>query len=1283
MKKRILATLLAALMMVSLLPTTVFATEEQKGAFDAALPQAIVDEKTINDEFLKEYSLTNGCGVADLGSVDQGDSSAIMAAVENPNMYAYPECAYLFTATEEESKSYNYDYDIWYADYTVSFDQAVAKDSLGLYGSYGGYLNLGFLAPFEVPADSVMPLLASVAGSPWTYGAIKDLVSTFLCGAFNLSEENIGTTMTVQLCLFNPDPSEGFNMADSSTWTGTIYNPKTDETVPEQVNVIVIEEIEYTFEKVGTLVDRAANNDEFVCAGIAQKNNSIPKGSYKVSSGLTEVTTDNGDQVDQATAYFAKAVAKIGTTKYATLEEAFNAAQDGETVQLLANLEKTKTTFSKSGMTVTLDLNGYTVSGVAYNAGNGSYTVSIPITVKAGTLIIDDTKGNGKIVAKEDTTYGGNYALYLFGGNAVINNGTLESNKCAVLELGNSLLTVNGGKIVANGTDTQYVQAINNMSASLVINGGEIESNGKALFAQNDKAEVNGGYFKGTVECKTYKPLKGGYYTMDVSAFVADGYACVENTDENKDTYDYKVVPEVTYVAQITVDDETTKYATLAAAIAAVPTNGTETTITMIGDDTYADNANMTIAAGQNIVLDLNGKTVTGKNLNMSTWAFLTNNGTLEITDTSEGKAGKITSCTVPETDGFAGHYTVLNKNVMTLTAGMIEETSEKVGGGNNLKWALRNEASANQTVSLTINGGSVVGEYNAVSNYVYDNTSTCNVTVNGGYIATNGRFSPMTVQIASSTTPNTNVTITGGEFKVLNTRNTNANGNAIIYCDDQAHKVTDTGNLKFSVTGGKFDTVNTAMLVQFEDFQSNVVTPTGYVSGGYFHVAIPATEIAPGYECINTPETDPNHDAYPFMIGAKKVVVETPADVKVTDSSGTEITGQDKETVKEKVSQIVDEIAANTAATAEGSTNIVEVFAPTAGEAPKMAVEGTVAEFALKKNDGAELTKIEVTSEDTLQTVAEKAAKEVFQEETKPTLEDKDISQRINIKLTAVTTTKTEMQTQQTITENGVTFDVKPIATVTKGDESFEMIIPNELIKDHPITFRLPLDERFNKVEYVTVKHESDEESIYAVQGAENQRYVELSSDHFSIFTVKGASVNLDEYDFVKYELSAAPTISTPGTYRAVYQKKDESKELVYSDTKSVSFKDWYLRTSVQYWTKYVKGDKCDVRFVSMLGENLAQYRKAGFHVWIEGVEQADLETTVAYRSYKADGDEINISKYSNSKDYFFLMNTQFGKEVDKNKNITVQAYVELMDGSVLEGRKVSFKISQFTGIS
>jgi hypothetical protein len=57
------------------------------------------------------------------------------------------------------------------------------------------------------------------------------------------------------------------------------------------------------------------------------------------------------------------AVAKIGEDEYATLQEAFAAAQDGDTITLQANCPETPQLTLNNGYEVTIDLSGHTISG--------------------------------------------------------------------------------------------------------------------------------------------------------------------------------------------------------------------------------------------------------------------------------------------------------------------------------------------------------------------------------------------------------------------------------------------------------------------------------------------------------------------------------------------------------------------------------------------------------------------------------------------------------------------------------------------------------------------------------------------------------------------------------------------------------------------------------------------------------------------------------------------------------------------------------------------------------
>lgn len=116
------------------------------------------------------------------------------------------------------------------------------------------------------------------------------------------------------------------------------------------------------------------------------------------------------------------------------------------------------------------------------------------------------------------------------------------------------------------------------------------------------------------------KPTRAGYKF--------DGWF-TESTGGTQITENEIITDDVTYYAHWTetnaaeVNGKT--YKTLASAINSVPTDGTETVIKIINDTSE----NVTVKAGQNIVFDIEGCTLSNTNTN----AVITNNGTVTITN--------------------------------------------------------------------------------------------------------------------------------------------------------------------------------------------------------------------------------------------------------------------------------------------------------------------------------------------------------------------------------------------------------------------------------------------------------------------------------------------------------------------------------------------------------------------------------------------------------------------------------------------------------------------------
>jgi len=139
-------------------------------------------------------------------------------------------------------------------------------------------------------------------------------------------------------------------------------------------------------------------------------------------------------------------VAKIGDNGYDTLQDAFDDAVEGDTIQVLKNIEGlTATVNTSADESVTLDLNGYTISS------NDQYT----LTVKGGLTVTDTSAGKtGSIVSVSTKTYSA--AIFSNGGtkSITVNAGTIQSKVYGIYTNGLSAsVTINGGTVIG---ESQY-----------------------------------------------------------------------------------------------------------------------------------------------------------------------------------------------------------------------------------------------------------------------------------------------------------------------------------------------------------------------------------------------------------------------------------------------------------------------------------------------------------------------------------------------------------------------------------------------------------------------------------------------------------------------------------------------------------------------------------------------------------------------------------------------------------------------------------------------------------
>lgn len=229
-------------------------------------------------------------------------------------------------------------------------------------------------------------------------------------------------------------------------------------------------------------------------------------------------------------AMFATAASAVTVT---TEEELRTAVTSSQTVTLGADITLSdEALIVTNGLTVTLDLNGYTLS----RSSETSDTIYAIRVRESATLTINDSTGNGSI---ETTTTGNQsgrcieigYDGSVNGGTVVMNGGTLiadyrEPNGSvygghAVRVVGNkdyndrttsieSVFRMTGGKIQA-GMAGVFVYGL---TATAIIEGGEIDSYGYGITGNGTNSSTGGNYGGTVIE------ISGGTVTSQMASAI-------------------------------------------------------------------------------------------------------------------------------------------------------------------------------------------------------------------------------------------------------------------------------------------------------------------------------------------------------------------------------------------------------------------------------------------------------------------------------------------------------------------------------------------------------------------------------------------------------------------------------------------------------------------------------------------------------------------------------------------------------------------------------------------
>ena len=337
--------------------------------------------------------------------------------------------------------------------------------------------------------------------------------------------------------------------------------------------------------------------------GITKNEN----GSFTAAAGMTAQILDKDGNSVKA---------------YSTLAEAVAAAEDGQTVRLLADVEQNaQLAIDKS---ITLDLNGKTIKNTADIWGDNANAI---LSIKNGAKVT--ITGNGTIAAKENDCY----TINVVNGDLTIENGTFVGN-ISVVQVQKGSLTINGGAFSllqkmtdGKGENRYLINCIDNAYAD-----------GSATVA------ISGGTFVG------FDPNVSPEQKVDgkTSSFAAPGVGITKNENGS-----FTAAAGMT--AQILDKDGNSvkAYSTLAEAINAAQDGQTVRLL--------ADVAESSIKVNANITIDLNKMTVTGS---FVTYGEVTiQNGTIDVPDGKTNYAyGKLTLADVDIT-GKAASSSLLSVN--------------------------------------------------------------------------------------------------------------------------------------------------------------------------------------------------------------------------------------------------------------------------------------------------------------------------------------------------------------------------------------------------------------------------------------------------------------------------------------------------------------------------------------------------------------------------------------------------------------------------------------------
>ena len=728
----------------------------------------------------------------------------------------------------------------------------------------------------KVTSNATRVFRATTSNTEITLNDVNMVNTAVRVGTNDIRGISVDDVQNVKLTLNNC--SVDFTDASANDWTyavnvvgGSGHVVTVNGGAYEGANVINVRGANQTVTvKDATLTSLYPNNGLYfgACIYVVQNENSSVVATGNTFNGdnakafnVGYTPVEESDNIDN-TKYV---VAMIGDAYYTSIQDAVEAAQNGETIKLTQNVKMDTKTLATQ---------------------NDGYAVLVNVNGKKVTLDLNGKKVTVNAAAADLAAAKGKMLLTVFHADT---NGELTLTDNTADKAGAVVVNVNDATVYSVfASESQYSDK--SESGKLTVNAGNYTTVGKVANAMfftdaNEVITVNGGNFHCDQVSNTanypwmfntlgnnelHVTVNGGTFNVDINhqhrpfeVKVPETLAVKANGGGT-----WTVVPAEAYITEMlgaTVNEagewgHKVGYATIAEAIAAVNELGNKVSIAKDLELTEA----VVVPADKTVVLDLNGKTVTMNDASGATAVLLKNNGNLTIMDGTEAKAGKLSfKTTTPSAANAYASNTISNYGILTIESGNVENLS--VGGG--ACYALDSYAGS----TVTINGGKLTAEKTAVRIFNWTNGEEAKATINmnGGEINSKNGYG---INVNSGNAPFVALNIAGGTITT-----DYADYKLAVYVVNKGTAENFTAN----VTGGTFNGIFALNGVTAQTMKQGAVAVSGgtfegvtcyddpaygFVSGGTFKSVVDAKAVATGFICKDNGDgtfgviVDPKH---------------------------------------------------------------------------------------------------------------------------------------------------------------------------------------------------------------------------------------------------------------------------------------------------------------------------------------------------------------------------------------------------------------------------------------